>query len=1459
MARKAVQGFPEKSYYDNTRYLGVVATTDPLNEGLFKHMVNFDISDTGQSVKPRDGFLTTTLKGVNIISLSSETVIYKDNNLNDYLLFDIKNNKLYRADISAYNVENYYLPLKNEITNIDWTSLFLGVLIPQLTWMKAASLLVNLTTLINTYRPYIQVIPETKVEHIYDENGVSRTLIKVLLVVPNQTNFEFIIQLRFNESANYFYIEGMPGLYDHPTLAASERNLAVSKSIIPEIFQRLYTSPAGADPRPDGHIDSLGNFIYVYDNDENYVNSFIYRNTDYNIKPFFSLNPAYYNLNNNVNVNDKWAYKFELFNTSTEISDPTKNVVFSSPWMKYENNTTKPTPVFGINTNNFQDDTISLGNTDRINNHYLGANFVIFLIYKIPTNSTSELLNGVETQPVGLSSTARTNIESIHSAWSQTISTIKDLKTLRSAVNVLNNTAFFYMYNLKTPPGSGAYKAFDESMQSEVESAVNNYAFSTTAESTFNIFLTGPELIKEIEANNVFKENYNVTFKLLPYVSKDTRTITSNITTFTSDERFLSTAPRYVSYNPNDGLLIKTSSFFISPGSTTPNSGNTSLIAAGMSVFGGGIQPFTVVTEVINATSFRMSKAYTSGPGTVSLTFTTELITPVNTRLQLTTTGQMFIQTASPEGNQYNTIGGNLGATRTFNQTNGSNTLTTGSTTNLVTGQLITGTGIPANTRIVRILTTASLIMSNNATQTLTGNSLTFGAALSFSFIDSLDNAYQDTRTNSFYRYKAQTQYGFFGFEAIDDLLSSRTEYRWFLATIANWGGASNYLSVFRNFRMQINYFDRHDTGFFKYNFKTGQYSIETSLSTLNHSFPGVPAFFTSYETFGNQIPYYSSTNPNGVIEAIIGTYIQNSATGTMYVRTSATPKTWIAVPFQPVIPAPIPFTKNGYYFDQRTSRTYLWENNTTGNGYFTEVGSYPFRLNLEGLEFFDKGITGIFYIRPYEESELLNESGQPKTYEELQTLKAVWSATSLRQTLNVTYGFDALTVTYIQKTITKEPSEIAQSRNYIVFENAQLVLWYNNVLYISELGKYYWFKATKRIEFGEEIVKVLQYKQLMLVFTTQHLYAVYRVETISTQLNTTTNQIEQNVTGVAWLKQTVLYNLLVNKKYADVIQIFNQMVLFYSEDGQLIMIRPSNTIDDQTRFSIQFFNKAANDILLNYDQYINERLAAYNKDTRITKGQVKIKSLVSVNFIKILYYVPNVITYMLIYDVLNNRYYAYDSLTFTEVYDKFFIESGDLLVTKLNDKLFFTMPYVEQNVKDNYADIAFTNNFKKEGINCLIDTGNMNLNNHLHKRFRDLHVTFKNLNAGNILFNVETMIDEIIARPFYNTQLEVKDMGGVLYFVTVPKANNNDLIELVDINQISETATDAVKYSLTNNLFENNNMLMDFSNYTSSKLLTHRTSILGLGKVFRIKLQFISKGSYKLQIFGIIYKERRV
>jgi hypothetical protein len=1354
MARKAIQGYPEKSYYDNTRYLGMVATTDPLNEGLFKHLVNFDISDTGQSVQPRDGFITTTLNNNGLISLSNKTIIFKDNNVNQHLIYDLNTNTSYIADVSAYKLTNKLLPITTLVTYIEWTT--------------AVTFLINQVTFIKTYydafsgtlaekyagtrdyiRQYLKIIPDTKVNHIYDENGISKTLLRVEFVQPDPNNpntilnqVNFILQMYYRKDAitlngavvsEYVPILGTNVLqngntlifeivdtFTHPTLGTTDRNLAVSKSIIPEVFQTLYTT----NTRPSGHISNLGNFVYIYDNVLNYVNSFIYKNTNYNIKPYFTLNPAYIDLNNAQGSTDKWAYRLEVFNTSVELNNTTKHTVFTSPWIKYQGPLYRPEELF---TNN-RTSVISLGNTNKSDNHYLGARFIIFVVPNTSVNTTSKVINnnGVITNflpgkqyptnnfqlPAGETLTIN-DIQSKFDGWYNIVNNVKDLSTLRSAINSLKTNAYFYLYNLNEAASTGTFKTFDDTFQSSATVGTNTFEIPSSEDDEYSVLLTADELLEKVEQLGVFKTNYNVAFKLIPFASRDVINIDNTITSYTSDSRFATQIPYYYPGNPSGLLTV-----------------------------------------------------------------------PVDRHVQDTTTGQVYKQTTTPTGNTYVTVG-----------------------------------------------STATPITSD--------------------FIE--DAFYLDLRTNSYYRWDNPT--GKTGvFTVINNPGTTTVKYRWFFATIQYWQGYT------ANIVLRQNTFVNNNFKFYKS--INGFYSVETDLNKLSNNENPTLINFTSSNLFiyntVDQIPYYWNTNPNNIVEAPVNTIIQvdTQNNSSIFYRQTASPygKTWVQhATSNTTVTA---FIKGRRYFDTRTSKQYYWYNDNSYQGTLTEV---EVNNNLNSLGFFDKNLNGIIYMRPYQESEFLNENGQTKTFEELETLKLVWNSTSLTQTFNLNYGYDDLTVTYIEKQLTKEPIDISYSTALDVFEDSQLLTWRNNVLYISEPGRYYWFKATKKIEFAEEIVKALQYKTIILVFTTQHLYAVYRVETTVTQLNPATNQIEQNVTGVAWLKQIVLYNLLVSKQYADVIQIFNQMVLFYSQDGQLFMIRPSTTIDDQTRFSIQYFNKAVNDVLINYHEYMNERLATYNKSERVTKDQVKIKALVSINYIKIFYYVPGVITYMLIYDVLNNRYYAYDTLTFTDVYDKLFIESGELYLTEHNTKVYFSMPYVEQNVKDNYTDMTVVNGFKKEGINCLIDTGNLNLNNHLHKRFRDLHVMFKNLNSSNLLFNLETNIDDIIAKPFYDTQLKVKDINGISYFVPVTKANQNDLIELVDINQISETATDAVKYSLTNNLFENNNVLMDFSEYTSSKLLTHRTSILGLGKIFRLKLQFISKGLYKLQHFGIIYKERRI
>lgn len=356
------------------------------------------------------------------------------------------------------------------------------------------------------------------------------------------------------------------------------------------------------------------------------------------------------------------------------------------------------------------------------------------------------------------------------------------------------------------------------------------------------------------------------------------------------------------------------------------------------------------------------------------------------------------------------------------------------------------------------------------------------------------------------------------------------------------------------------------------------------------------------------------------------------------------------------------------------------------------------------------------------------------------------------------------------------------------------------------------------------------------MVFTVQHLYAVYLQEVVE-EVEVAKDKVEQVKTYI-WSSQIVLYNILTKEEYADVIQVFNQMILFYSEDGQLFMIKPSTMIDSETRFTLQYFNKSVNDILQNYDKYINERLGTYGK-SKINKTDVKIKTLLSINFIKIFYYVPGVITYILIYDVINNRYNVYDSIAFHNIKDLCFIDSGDMYITEHNLKTYVTIPHI-----NNY-DMCVYSNFKKMPVYSLIDTGNLNLNNHLRKRFRNLYITLKNLNTDTILFNMETVLDDVVSHPFYVAQLEIQDMYGTSYFTPAIVSNTETTAEFV---------ADIPSESLANS-----SLFLNLDNTTASKLMNYKTSILGVGKVFRLKLQFVSKGRYKIQSYGIVYKERRV
>lgn len=470
----------------------------------------------------------------------------------------------------------------------------------------------------------------------------------------------------------------------------------------------------------------------------------------------------------------------------------------------------------------------------------------------------------------------------------------------------------------------------------------------------------------------------------------------------------------------------------------------------------------------------------------------------------------------------------------------------------------------------------------------------------------------------------------------------------------------------------------------------------------------------------------------------------------------------------------------------------------------------------LKDKRFFYDSFNIILYLFPLH----ILDNHFDETYD-IYNLDLLKVSTNLVSSRQLTYSDHP---SYYIEYLTKEPQEILSNTPFIIF-NDRIVTWKDNTVYMSEENAYYYFKYTGVYNFPERVVKAIAYKDTVLVFTTQNLYCIYPYEYTESVQDGVDDEgkpkyVQQKV--IAYASLPVLYNLMVDEKYADAIQVFNQMVLFYSADGQLFMIKPTASIDSNTRFSIQYFNKSANDILANYDVYINRRLAYYGLP-EVSKDDINIRVEVTLNYIKIYYYTNNY-TYILIYDVINNYYYTYDTQVVYNIQNFLKTEGYDTIVIESDYNLYFSS--VHKNTKN--VDLLY--NSRTFPIEMELDTGVINLNNHLKKRFRTLHTTYKNIDADDLVYNLEVLVDEV---PVYTM--------------------HDDIIEVVTNNYETVSKSNEV------NLLEDNTVLFKFNDDSLNKIMNHRTNIVSIGKTIRLKTTFKSAGRFKLQGFGLVYKEHQI
>lgn len=1205
MARRAVQGYTEKSYYDNTRFLGVMATNDPLNEGYFKHLVNFDISDTGMSVTPRKGFLTTTITNEqSFITLSDNTVIYKDNNTQQYIIYDLTYRKGYVVDISAYNVVDKFIPITKSITNIDCNDILEFLMFNHPYYSSYYNSLLESGADASTARLSTLDILNTDLQNlkvrstpvsIIDINAVRKTVLKVSLPIPEEPKqFNFFLELYYRDEASGQYAENTLVLsatdtMQQPSVDSNARNLASFKSIIPETKQIVYAP----NEAPNGFVNE---FPIIYAETSNgYLLNTYQTLADIKIIPRFALEEA--------EDGSQWAYAYEIIKRKqTPIWDSPLDTIIS-----YRS------PVFYLH--NHQDAYIPF----RISDTLEQSDTDYELINRVP------LIVVVPAEPNAPEFTTSNAWEKTHEEIYLALHTrfIED-PAYRTITKLNELKALFQDVNTK------------EALIEAVQTIPDRYRFYlNTFENTYRGYDTA--------LGTLLSRDYLASDTLLTKLGygEDANNGT------------------YIRNNYADGTI--------------------------------GKKELLEFLKNSNDTQFMFKF--------LPIAFTLTFFTP------------------------------------------------------------------PPNDAVY--------------------------AQFPKKYIEDVTNGFA-----TFYVYLAGNPFTVTNAGSLIELV---------------YESGSNNILVSKN------------------------YNVNSFIELTYHEGFGWEGSIFTKDSNGD---LYARFNPT-----ILATEECENCEGTGQIFVAGGDCT-VCDGTGTIIENEMPTMCLNCGGDGIEEDEYRTCSICSGTGTITitrpneDVFS---KLNQQG--FFTEGFTMIFY--------LISITPNSKYIPYPEFVERSLASTPFIQTLSLNKSVHP--PTYITQMITKEPRDIQESVNYTTYNNERLVVWRNNTVYISEAGDYFYFKEEAKHEFSERVVKVIQFKNILLVFTVQHLYAIFETELQSTAEN---SEGKAEVTSkIIWTSLPVLYNILTNEKYADAIQVFNQMVLFYSEDGQMFMIKPSTTIDSDTRFTLQYFNKSANDILLNYDTYINERLASYNIQEHITKDQVQIKALLSVNFIKIFYYVPNVITYILVYDIINNRYTSYDTLSFTDIADKLFIDSGELYLTKQNSKLYFTFQHTNIYKRDSITDMSVTDNFRETAINALLDTGNINLNNHLNKRFRDLFVVFKNLSASKLLFNIETVIDDVVSHPFYVTQLEIKEMGGTTYFVPVQKANVNDLVELIN----ADYATNALAYALNNNLTEVSNTLMDFSDYNSNKLITRKASILDVGKIIRLKMQFVSKGAYKVQNYGIIFKERRV
>ena len=332
MARKAVNGYPEKSFYDNTVFGGIVATGDPLNEGSFAFMSNLDIADTGRSAKPRVGFVSTTLSVNNKTQLLSNKILYfRDPQLQKDIIIDLQgfgspsSSWLYKTDLSEVDDTSRKINAQTIGSVIDFADLLalISAKLPTLSGSDSAR--------ISYVFKNSTILTGPKMKMVLDTDGVTSFIAKLKFRLDQKT-FNYVLKVYYREKGSLGFTNDTIVLsyVDHEVQTTNllNRNVASRKSIVLDPIRYVHS-----EGQPDAGDLILGSVNLLKDlNANKYINNVIPQTlkqqpNKIRIEPMFHLPKA-----SSVflgGTNHTWAYRFDIVNSS---GDNNSLVSYKTPW-----------------------------------------------------------------------------------------------------------------------------------------------------------------------------------------------------------------------------------------------------------------------------------------------------------------------------------------------------------------------------------------------------------------------------------------------------------------------------------------------------------------------------------------------------------------------------------------------------------------------------------------------------------------------------------------------------------------------------------------------------------------------------------------------------------------------------------------------------------------------------------------------------------------------------------------------------------------------------------------------------------------------------------------------------------------------------------------------------------------------------------------------------------------------